>query len=295
MFKIKVTMVALLFVFTGFVFAQQDTTEIAYDNGPGGGGISIGQGEELAVRMTPSNYPVTLLKIRVYCTNGTHPHANSIQYSVWIDPDGLDGGPVNQVIPYTDHNVNRPGFEDIDLTAHNVVIESGDFYCAIRQPTTLGLGVDYDQGIPSARRSWFYDDGIGYGTPAGWHEIADFLNFPFNLVIRAIVVSDQATAVNEEHTLIPSDYVLEQNYPNPFNPETNIRFFIPNSQHVAITIYNPLGQAIRRLVSQQFAAGAHFIKWDGQNDVDSNVASGVYLYKIQAGEFVATRKMMLIR
>lgn len=94
---------------------------------------------------------------------------------------------------------------------------------------------------------------------------------------------------------IPTDFALLGNYPNPFNPETAIRFALPKSSHVEITIYNMLGKVIRRLVSKEYSAGEHTMKWDGQNDFGADVASGTYLYEIQAGKFTATRKMVLVR
>ena len=292
MFKVIVTIIVLLLVFSGSVVAQQDTTIIAYDNGPGGGGIATSPDGQVAVRFTPSVYPATLLAIQVYWTNGSHPHTPTVSYSVWTSPDGAESGPANQVVANEEHTVmNRPGFETIALSSHNVVIESGDFFCSIIQPGQLGLGLDFDQGIPSAERSWFSEDG-----GSTWVRLDKAPNFfPHNFVIRAVIVTDQATAVAEELTPIPHDYMLEQNYPNPFNPETSIQFTIPSLQHVEITIYNSLGQAIRKVISQEVHPGTHTLKWDGHDDSGSKVASGIYLYKIQTSDFVQTRKMVLLR
>ena len=99
----------------------------------------------------------------------------------------------------------------------------------------------------------------------------------------------------EESALVPEQYVLEQNHPNPFNPETEICFQIPEERRVQMTIYNIRGQVIRQLVEQSYQAGSHVIMWDGRDEFNSNVPSGIYLYRMQAGEFVTTKKMILAR
>ncbi|MEZ4745295.1 MAG: FlgD immunoglobulin-like domain containing protein [Calditrichia bacterium] len=94
---------------------------------------------------------------------------------------------------------------------------------------------------------------------------------------------------------IPTRFGLEQNYPNPFNPETTIRFALPQSGNVTLKIFNLSGQLVRTLVSSEFAAGQHQIVWNGRNDLGEKVASGMYLYRITAGSFVQTKKMMLMK
>ncbi|MBN2355467.1 T9SS type A sorting domain-containing protein, partial [candidate division KSB1 bacterium] len=93
----------------------------------------------------------------------------------------------------------------------------------------------------------------------------------------------------------PLAYVLEQNYPNPFNNETEIRFQLPKSEQVVIKIFNTLGAQVRLLVNRNYQPGYHQVPWDGKDNLGNRVASGVYLYRLQAGEFVQTRRMSLLR
>ena len=91
---------------------------------------------------------------------------------------------------------------------------------------------------------------------------------------------------------------LLQNFPNPFNPETWIPFRLANESHVTIHIYNTAGQLVRRLSLGTLPAGdyssqSQAIYWDGRNQVGEPVSSGVYLYTIHAGDFSATRKMII--
>lgn len=93
---------------------------------------------------------------------------------------------------------------------------------------------------------------------------------------------------------IPGDYSLDQNYPNPFNPETMIKYQLPKAGKVVLKIYNTLGHEVRALVNEEKEAGYHEIRWDGRDDRGVLVSSGVYIYRIQAGDFVSIRKMLLL-
>ena len=86
------------------------------------------------------------------------------------------------------------------------------------------------------------------------------------------------------------DVSLSQNYPNPFNPSTNIRFELPKTSHVNLTVFDVLGRQVSVLVNARREAGVHQVKFDG-----SGLASGVYLYRLTAGNFVETRKLLLLR
>lgn len=94
---------------------------------------------------------------------------------------------------------------------------------------------------------------------------------------------------------LPEEFVLEQNYPNPFNPSTTIRFALPEASQVSLKIYNARGQLVRTLVSGNYESGVHEIRWDARNDLGETVSSGMYFYRMQAGNFVESRKMVLLR
>ena len=88
---------------------------------------------------------------------------------------------------------------------------------------------------------------------------------------------------------------LEQNYPNPFNPSTTITFGVPEASEVKLAIYNLRGQLIQTLYSGPIAAGQHSVVWDGTDFGGAKVASGVYVYKLQAKDFVATKKLIFTK
>jgi hypothetical protein len=98
------------------------------------------------------------------------------------------------------------------------------------------------------------------------------------------------TGIGNLTGIIPDKYSLEQNYPNPFNPTTNIKFALPKSGFVKLTIYDITGRAINTLLNETKEAGSYSILFNGEN-----LASGVYYYKIESNNFVDTKKMILIK
>jgi hypothetical protein len=105
--------------------------------------------------------------------------------------------------------------------------------------------------------------------------------------------TDVEEEVTEEE--VPAEFSLSTNYPNPFNPETRIDYFVLETSHVRLEIFNLLGQRIRTLVDEYQAFGERSVTWDGRDENGQELASGVYLYRLQAKDFSQTKKMVLIR
>jgi len=103
------------------------------------------------------------------------------------------------------------------------------------------------------------------------------------------------TGVNPNFNPQQLSYRLEQNYPNPFNPETRIYFEIPVSHQVNMVIYNILGQRVRALINEKYDSGYHIVNWDGRDDYGNIVPTGIYIYRIKAGNFVASHKMLMMK
>lgn len=103
------------------------------------------------------------------------------------------------------------------------------------------------------------------------------------------------TAVDDNPASPGLTFELAPNYPNPFNPETTIRYQVARSVKVNITIYNVLGQKVRTLVDASRPAGAHRIVWNGKDERGLGLPTGMYFYKMKAGEFVQVRKMLLLQ
>ena len=96
--------------------------------------------------------------------------------------------------------------------------------------------------------------------------------------------------VEREVTATPFSFLLKQNYPNPFNPVTVIEYSLPYQSKVNLIIYDLQGHEVIKLINNEQAAGTHSIKWDA-----SNASSGIYFFRLRAGDFVQTRKMVLLK
>ena len=102
-------------------------------------------------------------------------------------------------------------------------------------------------------------------------------------------------SVDDNTVLLPSTLRLHQNYPNPFNPSTTIEYSLPARSEVTLTVFNSLGQKVAILVNEEKPAGTYQVHWNGRDEEGHEVASGVYLYRLMAGEEVLTRKMTLVK
>ena len=105
-----------------------------------------------------------------------------------------------------------------------------------------------------------------------------------------VVENESSSGVEQFGNSTPNSYELDQNFPNPFNPSTTIRFSVPSSEFVSLRIYNSIGEKVAELVNQVLPAGIYNVNWNAEN-----VSSGVYFYKIEAGSFINTKKMILLR
>lgn len=92
-----------------------------------------------------------------------------------------------------------------------------------------------------------------------------------------------------------SNELISSNYPNPFNPTTTISYDLPSDENVVISIFNLKGQKVKQLQNEVITAGHHKIVWDGRNDSGNKISSGIYFYKIKAGNYTSTKKMVLMK
>ena len=96
--------------------------------------------------------------------------------------------------------------------------------------------------------------------------------------------------ISVKSEVIPKVLSLKQNYPNPFNSITTLEYSLPNSGNISLIIYNLLGEEVARLVDRQMPSGDHTANWNA-----SNLPSGIYFFRLQASDFVQTRKMLLLK
>jgi hypothetical protein len=106
---------------------------------------------------------------------------------------------------------------------------------------------------------------------------------------------DEVSNISASQSDVPNDFLLEQNYPNPFNPSTTIRYYLKEKAQAKLTVYDLLGQKIQILVNGPQEQGKKNISWDGRDLRGNPVASGIYIYRLEAGDFVQSRKMILLK
>ena len=137
-----------------------------------------------------------------------------------------------------------------------------------------------------------------YGRVLFSKEVVDGTSGPYLIaslnsgknIILSNLLNPVITSVKNENNNLPSEYSLEQNYPNPFNPSTTITFTIPNQANVKLSVYNAIGEEVAELLNDNISAGSHQVTFDA-----SNLSSGLYFYRITAGNFVDVKKMMLVK
>lgn len=115
------------------------------------------------------------------------------------------------------------------------------------------------------------------------------------IVITLMENVDPTINVEEEEDGFPTKFALRQNYPNPFNPTTTIAFDIPKRSHVAITVWNLLGEKVRTLHSGHTEQGRYTIQFNGRDDWGTPLATGIYLYRMMSEDYTATKKMLLMK
>lgn len=128
-------------------------------------------------------------------------------------------------------------------------------------------------------------EGLTRRSFSGW-----FDSIPWDSYFGYAILLGTPTAVTSHTTATPATFVLYQNYPNPFNPSTTIRYTLPQRSHVTLSVFNTLGQQVASLVDAVEEPGEHSVRFGG-----SSLASGVYFYRLRAGEYVATKRLVLLR
>jgi hypothetical protein len=183
---------------------------------------------------------------------------------------------------------------DISHSGLEILIKTYDtifYWCRTPEQTlwqafeNAPVSVPYLPEIQGEAVAWAAD-GMGYYTVS-----EETVGIPAHLYFYPR--ANPTSVISRQDT--PSSFALEQNYPNPFNPSTQIGYTIPWPVSVNISVFNLLGQEIRRLVHTRQPAGVYSIFWDGKNEARQTVPGGYYIYRIRAGNFVKAHTMILLK
>jgi len=255
---------------------DEDAVEIAYDDGTAEEGLNVGIAQYMAVKFTPV-YPSSrlLTHIKVYIETM---NTGQFVFRVFPDEGGMPGADYLAQFSITPANLHE-GWNTI-VVPDSLSFSSGSFYVAVFEMANLAsLGLDTD----NMGQSW-----ITTGTPPGidWEAVGDG-----NIMIRAIVVPTTGETSEE---IAPATAAVS-NYPNPFNPETTIAMNIPSDGYASLKVYNVKGQLVNTLVNGFMTAGTKTVTWNGTDDNDSPVTSGIYFYKLETGNQTVTSKMIMLK
>jgi len=186
------------------------------------------------------------------------------------------------------------------------------------ESTGTSVTLSWDEPVDSDFKEFQVFRGITSGfDPSGTNPISttaipSFIDesvesgFTYYYVISAVDINGNASDYSEEISAdfvlgievfgdIPESFGLHQNYPNPFNPTTLIRYQLPEASNVRVSIYNIMGQEIATLINDYQEVGYKSIQWNGRDNFGNKVGGGLYLYRIQAGSFTKTMKMVLLK
>lgn len=174
------------------------------------------------------------------------------------------------------------------------VMATGD----LREDERLTLRVAYDETqLAEVRRQPDFDErriGLYQWRDGQWQYVGgEGVNGSVQGHVHEL--GEVALFYNPDHVFLPKSVELSQNYPNPFNPSTTIRFGLPEEGRIRLTVYNMLGQRVMELFNGFARAGYHTITWQGLNEAGHRAASGVYIYRLETPNGLATRKMLLIK
>jgi hypothetical protein len=193
-----------------------------------------------------------------------------------IDVDGLSGSVIGWFM-------DKIGVENfIESHYGNVMIAPGLNGLVLSNTVFTAMYPGTSTGITASMGQ------ITYASP--------YLNIPvtatFTISSGGSQILSKNNATNDQ---LPKDFSLGQNYPNPFNPSTSIEFALPQPSNVVLKIYNTLGQEVVTLVNNQMDAGFHSVTWNGKDNTNSQVSSGLYIYRLQAGNAVFSKKMTFLK
>jgi hypothetical protein len=192
-------------------------------------------------------------------------------------------------------NIGGDGTVDFHFTANSYILDEQLFVKGHSRDTLIcTYPVQYISNV------WYpisvtFPGGAMYDTVYGSPRIQPPYGY-YNYVptginsSRIVWWSDIATNVDNASTILPSEFILSQNYPNPFNPTTTVSFSLPYKSFVSIKIFDLIGRDVATIVLEELSAGSHSRQWNSED-----LPSGVYFYRLQAGSFTETKKLVLLR
>ncbi len=258
--------------------------------------IQLNDSRKLALRFTPpfsGKLTGVYLKIGISQLVGSGGIRCQVYTNIAGSVSGIPGTPLGSPVDIPLEQINRGTLNYFNLIAAGVdVLKGRDYHLVLS--TIASDDVLYlliDDGAVTEYRSSIYQSGQWYnfGDPAtGWSAGNLYLEPEITQVSGVTELTEGETPTIETLTLLG-------NYPNPFNPGTTITYRLGQPERVSLVVFDNLGRKIRTLVDAAQAAGTHQIRWEGRNEGNQPVASGVYYYRLRAGGETRVGKMLLLK
>ncbi|UCC44127.1 MAG: T9SS type A sorting domain-containing protein [Candidatus Zixiibacteriota bacterium] len=180
------------------------------------------------------------------------------------------------------HNLQMEMTERLGLHYHRII------RVILRGDTLWFDGIDKEAALKLAGE----DSNL---TAEQQKELQERITLNYTVEHKCTEADADSASKHAEATDLPDGFALSQNHPNPFNPTTQFSYSLPEAQQVTIEIFNIRGQKVRTLVDSYVSAGEHVVEWNSLSDAGNRVASGIYFYRLQAGDVVTTKKMTLLK
>jgi PKD repeat protein len=249
-----------------------------------------------AGQSTAVEFPESDASVQIYSSEGqiatlTPPRSKNASGEYWYvaDIDGLEGG--IKIINELQDSQPGSSMSSMALTQNKV---KGRSLNRTGNTTDLTYSWDFGDGKKSTQTAQ-QNPTHTYTNNGTWDvtlTVSDGSNYS-TTVFEGYIVSGTGSVIEE--LLLPEYFTLHQNYPNPFNPTTTISYDLPEQALVTLGIYDILGKQIKTLVNQSQDVGYKIVVWDGTDNLGRQMSAGVYLYQIEAGGFIQTRKMLYLK
>ena len=226
----------------------------------------------------------------------------------WDDDSGTNSGSVYAYTGYLPTGVLSITQDSLDFGTASIG-ETGNVQLIVKNTGTADLNVT-SITIIGVDSLYFRVDTTSFTLTPGDSQFVDISFTPTDTVSYSALLNIESYGGNtsvaltglgiavvsvDQATGLPADFALAQNYPNPFNPITQLRYDLPEQAFVTLTIYDLLGRNVATLVNQIEDVGYKAVMWDGKDDHGRSVSAGVYLYRIKAGDYIQTKKMILLK
>jgi len=225
--------------------------------------------------------------------------------------DTVEDAVIIENIPYTDDGTTEGYNDDYDETCPYPGNSSPDVVYSFSAPADMVVTISTCEGSEYDTKMFVYENEVTPGNPYACVDdacpgyLSEIVDLPltggytYYIIVcgyqddagyYTFDVFERQTSIDDDSHLVPNNLILAQNYPNPFNAQTTIRYSLLKPSDVTIEIYDILGRKIEVVIESDKPAGEHQQIWNAENHT-----SGIYLYRVQAGEFSETKKMVLLK